>query len=89
MDIIECGNKTKKFRLKITKADYLELQKAVLNVVSNNPEIRNSYIGKGLSDKRFRWDMVHASGFNVCSLYHYLNDNHIDTALRHITKHIY
>lgn len=35
-------------------------------------------------DKRFRWDLLAASRFPVCDLYAYLNDVHIDTALRSI-----
>lgn len=34
---------------------------------------------------RYRWDVLHASRFDVCELYAQgLNDNHIDTALRSI-----
>jgi hypothetical protein len=33
---------------------------------------------------RYRWDLLNASGFNVCGLYDYLNDTHIDSALRTI-----
>jgi hypothetical protein len=43
------------------------------------------YVAQGWSAKRFRWDMLHASGFNTKGLYDAgLNDDHIDTALRSI-----
>jgi len=38
-------------------------------------------------DKRYRWDLFYASGlvsFQCDTLYQYANDEHIDTALRHI-----
>lgn len=37
--------------------------------------------------KRYRWDLFHAAGlttFACDTLYAYANDDHIDTALRHI-----
>ena len=42
-----------------------------------------------LSDMRYRWDLLHISVPSkwICdNLYPYLNDDHIDTALRKITK---
>ena len=47
------------------------------------------YKKQGLSDMRFRWDLLHAavsSSFICSDLYSYLNDGHIDTALRKITN---
>ena len=35
-------------------------------------------------DMRYRWDLVYAAQLNVKPLYVYLNDDHIDTALRKI-----
>lgn len=48
------------------------------------------YQGKGISDEQFRWNIfdaatVHQPSF-VKKLYSYLDDNHIDTALRAITR---
>ena len=42
-----------------------------------------------LSPMRYRWDLTYAAGLTkwICdNLYSYLNDDHIDTALRKITK---
>lgn len=50
---------------------------------------RSRYVAAGLSDKRFQWDCLHAAGLTpwVCStLYQYLNDDHIDAALRAVIK---
>jgi len=46
------------------------------------------YKGK-FSPKRYRWDMMRNAGlipFVIDTLYPYLEDSHIDTALRKITK---
>jgi O-methyltransferase involved in polyketide biosynthesis len=50
---------------------------------------RSRYVAAELSDKRYRWDLMrHAVGMAwVCgTLYPYLNDDHIDTALRRLVK---
>jgi hypothetical protein len=42
-------------------------------------------------EKRFRWDLFHVAGLNnyACdTLYTYLNDDHIDTALRKIAENV-
>ena len=59
-------------------------------------ERRDQYKAKGLTDKRYRWDLTylagHASNPDSCTrficdvLYEYMNDTHIDTALRSIVK---
>ena len=84
MEIIYTGAKKGKYRLKIKKADYLELAKAISKVLESEPDIRQKYKNEGLSDERFRWDMLWESCFDTNLLYSYLNDSHIDTALRHI-----
>jgi hypothetical protein len=49
-------------------------------------ECRKSYHAAGLTDERFRWDCLWSSGFDTRSLSSYLNDSHIDTALRRIVE---
>lgn len=52
------------------------------------------YKGQGLTPKRMRWDMLYASklkigdgkGMSGLPLYEYMDDTHIDTALRSIMK---
>ena len=81
-------------RLKITKADYEVLEAAINRVIQLNPNIRERYKNAGLSDMRFRWDLLHASKLKIgdgvgmsgdLELYRYLNDSHIDAALAAIT----
>ena len=51
--------------------------------------VKADYESKGLSMKRMRWDLVYYAKLSpwICdNLYGYLNDDHIDTALRRITN---
>ena len=51
--------------------------------------LKRKYKELGLSDERFRWDILNHAGLTkwVCdNLYPYLNDSHIDTALKRITE---
>jgi len=48
----------------------------------------DEYKRNGLSEKRWRWDLTYRAKLTpwICeNLYPYANDEHIDTALRHIT----
>lgn len=52
---------------------------------------RNHYAAPGLSDERYRWDLARYAVPNfdrwMCDvLYSYLDDEHIDTALRSIVQ---
>ena len=50
---------------------------------------RSRYLAAGLSTKRYQWDLLrHAVGMSwVCdTLYPYLNDSHIQSALNHLVK---
>lgn len=52
-------------------------------------ELRSQYKACGLSDKRYRWDLTYLANSSrfICDvLYEYMNDDHIDTALRKIVK---
>lgn len=57
-------------------------------------EFAKAYKSAGLTDKRFMWDWLNTSYIEgdrahhwICeNLYPYLNDGHIDTALRYIFK---
>ena len=73
--------------MKMHRLDYLELERAINARFSaaDRVAIWSRYVARDLSARRFRWDLLHASGFNFTSLYQYgINDNHIDTALRRI-----
>ena len=77
------------------KPEHIEFMRAKIAPL-DTPERRAIYKAQGLSDKRYRWDLVYltdkpsyAEGLTkyICDvLYEYLNDTHIDTALRTIVK---
>jgi hypothetical protein len=51
--------------------------------------VKADYKSKGLSMERMRWDLIYYAKLTpwICAnLYSYLNDEHIDTALRRITN---
>lgn len=58
----------------------------------DTPERRARYIAGDFpradttrdKDMRYRWDLVYAAQYNCTIFYGYLNDDHIDTALRSI-----
>jgi hypothetical protein len=70
--------------MKMSAIDFGELKKAVLEVLDENPDMEKEYAKLGLSPKRYRWDALWLSGVEVTKYYDYLNDDHIDTALRKI-----
>ena len=71
-----------------------EIQVTILQADKPLVDFARAYRDAGLSDKRFMWDWLWASYIEgerattwICdNLYSYLNDDHIDTALRHIFK---
>ena len=77
--------------MKMKTSHFNRLQGAILSMLDNYPKAHETYQRQGLSDMRYRWDLLWASGvmndreFNK-SLAVYLNDNHIDTALKAITR---
>lgn len=84
---------------KMKTEHYEELEQAIKKVQRENVDVTlASYISKGLSSKRYRWDLLYAAiakgyygegrGWTYISdvLYQYLNDDHIDSALRKITR---
>ena len=74
--------------MKITQADYDALKQSLTSLVPQAKAHREYIIAEGKSkdiERRLRWDMLNASGYDVLRrLYAYLNDSHIDTALRAI-----
>ena len=57
----------------------------------DTPEARKAAIEQGHSDMRYRWDCLWTSKQSrwVCdNLYPYINDDHIDTALRRIIPNL-
>ncbi len=72
--------------MKMTDSDYASLRDAIQKLFAypkyDFKSIWNNYRKSKLSDTRFRWDAMWASGFKPD--YSYLKDCHIDTALRKI-----
>lgn len=78
--------------MKIKTEDYNAIKEKIVATVSAWPkplrEYAEEYRATGRSDKRFRWDVAHVSKIDICALYHYMNDRHIDTALKRIIQEI-
>lgn len=71
--------------MKIRPDHYAHLRTVIH--VFDTPATRQLYIESKLSDERYRWDLTYRAGMSdwVCNhLYPYLDDAHIDTALRAI-----
>jgi len=79
--------------MKIKVEHYHYLEKSIYNYLNEHKttlyDLWNQYKDNGLTAMRFRWDLTYAAKLTpwICdNLYSYLNDNHIDTALRKITN---
>ena len=79
--------------MKIKHEHYYYLEKSIYSYCNDNKttlyDLWQQYKTKGLTEMRFRWDLTYAAKLTpwICdNLYSYLNDNHIDTALRKITN---
>lgn len=70
--------------MKILESDLSALREAIAPIIVAHPEARAQYREAGLSEERYRWDILHASRFNTATLYAYLDDSNIDSALRAI-----
>lgn len=83
--------------MKMQKTHYKTLQDCMLAIRKNAPRIDQALITMELdphySDERIRWNWLYATMIEgqpattwLCeNLYPYLDDSHIDTALRRIT----
>ena len=81
--------------MKITPEDYAILERSVKHTMALTGLTLDNYTSLGLTAKRYRWDMLEKSqikigdGINIdgdVNIYAYANKNHIDTALKKITK---
>jgi hypothetical protein len=68
-------------KMKMTDEHFQALQRACVPILLENQGMWKGYQKLGRSRKRFRWDILWASKFNVNPLYDYLEDSNIDTAL--------
>jgi hypothetical protein len=71
--------------MKIQQAHYNQLKQKVYEFLDKNPAIDYN---QGLTSMRYRWDIYWNCGgsFSNAQEYNYLDDNNIDTALKHILK---
>lgn len=79
--------------MKITPSHYSAIRSAILPLAGRLSAHRDFLKSEGKAkdiEKRLRWDAFHASGCDgiMSELYTYLNDDHIDTALRSIMREI-
>lgn len=85
--------------MKITAIDYKRLKVALAPITSKHDffDIMQDYKNAGKTPRGFRWAAFRASGvklgdgvgmFGDLNLYAYLNDEHIDSALRQIMRDV-
>lgn len=81
--------------MKMTTEHYNQLQSAIVAkhnaMLKDHAQDYSFYLNAGHSAKRHAWDLLHAAGMTpfVCdTLYKYLNDDHINTALAKIHKEL-
>ena len=76
--------------MKMTRQHQNHLSMKIDAVLQNSDvNVSDKYRDGGLSHKRFRWDLLWAaipSKWICDNLYTYINDDHIDTALRNIVQ---
>jgi hypothetical protein len=81
--------------MKITPEDYAALEIAIKHTIARTGLSLDNYTSLGLTAKRYRWDLLEQSNIKIgdgsntdadVNIYAYANKNHVDTALRKITK---
>jgi hypothetical protein len=73
--------------MKIQSEHYEHMKSAISAVAVQHPVADYRTANPTFTDMRVRWDYCHAAGltpWTCANLYSYMNDEHIDTALRHI-----
>jgi len=80
--------------MKITPQHYAQLREMIARIYPELADYKLAIIAQGKAkdvDKRVRWDALNAVGGTkfICeNLYSYLNNDHIDSALRAIIKEL-
>ena len=73
--------------MRMSTDSFDRLSNALRPLLDTHPTAIQEYHEAGHSMQRFRWAVLYASKYDIRALYDEgLNDNHIDTALRKITK---
>ena len=78
-------------QLKMMKEHFDSIKSAISTVLANHPgSTLEIYESHGLSPMRWRWDLFNCACdmklIKVSVFYKYLDDTHVDTALRKITN---
>jgi hypothetical protein len=80
--------------MKIKAEHYAHMREAIAAIGMDVPRYRAALVAEGKAkdiDKRLRWDAAYAARLTpwICdNLYGYMDDTHIDTALRSIMRDI-
>ncbi|MBU0847352.1 hypothetical protein KKH23_09240 [Patescibacteria group bacterium] len=82
--------------MKIENEHYKQIKESVKETLSRHGLTYSGYASEFTDDSPAMWRLYHASNilgksavnFTVKTLYVYLNDNHIDTALKQIAKEL-
>lgn len=76
--------------IKMRQEDYSALRAHIFNVKppAQLAAMREEYKRSGHGETRFLWDLLWTSKYQVGPLYRYLNDSHIETALRRIAAEV-
>ena len=72
--------------MKMKKDDFKELRTAITKAKNKHPQLTKIYKEGKISATRYRWDLLWSSKVNTNKYYEYLNDSHIDTALKQALK---
>lgn len=79
--------------MKITQDDYNKLEQAIIDIgIDNVHHVLLAAKHNDWSPMAYRWELFHCANkppeFKFGYLYDYLNDSHLDTALRKITTEL-
>lgn len=67
--------------MKMRHADFEALSASLATLADAHRDALLAHRAK-VSEQRFLWDVLRASRFDTRALYSYLNDSHIETAMR-------
>ena len=70
--------------MKMINDDFVNLSHSINETLKMVPDAAIQYEKNNISHMRYRWDILHASKYDTASMYKYLDDSNIDTALRKI-----
>lgn len=67
--------------MKMLTDHYTDIRQMMRRILDANPNLYSEYEGRGFSKQRFAWDLFHATKYPSNTLYKYLDDANIQTAL--------